>query len=240
MFCQILYSIQLITAELNPGITPIATRVGSYVYPKSLTPNPDDVRLVNIGQYQCTDTTRQFHGLVLQLSFRGSRNFNFADKVGALRTYPKPTINILANDIRAEIASGTVPRDRRRVVVILTDGVSDNTQSDIRGAVADLVSISDTLTVIAAGIANPINFEESDLPQFRIDLKTLANGNEDNFLVARGPKELSIGLVEKMRLNGAICEDRGMYYERKPIILLLVVSLLFYDYVHLLNCYLYS
>ena len=174
-FCETLYSVQLITAELNPGIIPVATRIGAYVYPQNMQPEDEDVRLVDVGQFQCPLVTRKFHDLVLQLSF--AKNKGLADKVNARGTYPDPVLDVLAKDIRREIEEGIVPRSRRRVIVVLTDGNSDSSDQAIRASVQNLMSIApDDMTLIVAGLAT--SYVITDLNAFTRHLTIIANGNQ--------------------------------------------------------------
>ena len=210
-FCQEMYAIELITEVINPGSDMNGPRIAAYHYPLKINSPEGDMRFFKPGVNGCVQTVEDFHRLMLAVSL-GTRN-DIRDKVLGGATYPERVLELVAKDIQAEIASG-VSRNRRRVVIIITDGDSDGNLEDLRAAIKKLSNAGDRTTLISAGIGTESS--TSNIAGFREELEVLANGDPKNAVLvfdsttSVGTK-LGLKLVNLMEKNGAICKDQGNF-----------------------------
>lgn len=210
-FCQQMYSLQLLSEAANPASTLSRTRIAGYLYPLSRTSSDADTRYFRVGDLSCTDTVESFHELMLAQSGRNT-NLDVRGQINGLITLPAQVLDLIARDIEFEISSGNAPRNRRRVIVTITDGNNDGDQTELEQAVQKVMNSGSSVTMIAAGIATAINTD--DIDTFRDQVKVLAGGVERNTVITEGPVvdagvRLGLDLVEVMKRNGAICADSG-------------------------------
>ena len=215
-FCQEMFAVELISAALKPrtGSDLTGTRIGAYLFPESKESNKDDMRLLKIGGKDCKNTVQRFHQLnqaVTYTSNRLSGETATLRKALATETLPARVLNFLAKEIREDVNKDP---NHRRIVIILTDGSSDNTLSEVTKAVDSLVVTGgSSLTLIAAGVSSTFS-NDLQVKDFRKLVELLANNTKSNtFVTERDSKQhgidLGLGLVDIMERNGAICTKPG-------------------------------
>ena len=216
-----MYAVQLLSRAINPSTDIRKTRFGAYFYPKYVDSSDENMQMFKIGQYNCSDVIIQFHRLVKEFSF-GVKS-GFQDKIFGTITLPKLTIDLLTKVITDEINTKNVSRNRRRIVVILTDGQNDGDETALKASVNDLSSLGE-ITVIVAGIATEYNTDS--IEKFKEGLIKLANGNSGNVIVGTSAKIVSEGIALTLADNDAICQDEGKTTIPNVVYHLVVSSLL--------------
>lgn len=185
-FCQEMYALQLLSAAINPNnkLYSQTSRIGSYLYPKLESSSESDLYFLNITNQNCTRNVLRFHQLIR--AFRNCRlvSLKLCEKIQGLVTLPRPTIDLLASDIETEIASGIHHENRRRIIIILTDGTNDEkNETELANSVQRLATAGNNTIIIAAGILTDFNTMEKDHDNFKNNLVRLANGNENNAIL---------------------------------------------------------
>ena len=204
-FCQSLYATELLTAAIFPGSELNGTRLATYLYPHNETST--DLMVMGVGEYGCEDSIDRLHDLVRVVSF-GYRPQYIKSKVLGDITLPKVVINFVAGAINQEIEKNNDLKLRRRVIVIVTDGISNVPENELKSTINNLVGLSSGITLLAAGIYNPTGRFTQD--QFREQLTILTNNDPSMVVVEDDSLEFSRQLVRKMAANNAICDDEGM------------------------------
>ena len=160
-----------------------------------------------VGQYECADILLRLHRLAMQFSF--GKNWGYGSQILGDITLPVRVLDLVRQDIEQEISQNSELASRRRVILIVTDGQSDSTDTALNHTMTQLVNVvpNDGLTLISAGLAAELSVNNK--VEFRKDLTILANGVEANAVSADNERELSEKIVRRMRQNGAICESQG-------------------------------
>lgn len=201
-----MYSLELITRAVNPTVSKNSARVAIYMYPVDENAGDDTIRFLNVGDADCSAAIDKLHKLTGQFSF--SRDFGYGNIINAITTLPERTLNVVISDIEAEISNNPELKDRRRVVMFVTDGSNDGDDDSLKNAVKRLVAISpSSITMVAGGFINDLT---SNNPQeFMDELTLLANGRPENAVSGDTARKLSNGIVDVLEKNGAVCPTRG-------------------------------
>ena len=229
-FCRTQYSTQLMISALNPGSSLTAgTRLGVVMYPtirgddgrfKDLRDKPREaINLLNIG-VGCTEAVGKFNNLI-----DGFMNVDRATPVSpylkymkSMLTYPATAFELLNNKIDKAIVNGEEKANRRRVVIVITDGVNDeSTDTDAQRAknpkldeqIKKLreLTINPSIKIIAAG-HDGYKSNIQGRNKFMKDLETIA-GDKNNVVVDSNPLKLSRKLIQKMIDLNTICQSDG-------------------------------
>ena len=244
-FCHTQYSTQLMISALNPGSSLNAgTRLGVVMYPtlknlkgekKRIEQLRDEPReshnLLDVGVGGCTEAVGKFNNLID--GFMNSLNVNphspYLDYTRSMLTYPATAFELLNEKLNEAIRDGSEPADRRRVVIVITDGANDESgdtaaqkarNPKLADQVKKLKEIAKNTNIIAAGYDGyGSNTEERS--HFMKDLKTIAN----NVVVDSNPLELSRKLIQKMIDLKTICKPNGKcMYVYKTIVKIIHVA----------------
>ncbi len=224
-FCQTQYSTQLMISALNPGSSFTAgTRLGLVMYPtlkdKSVLQLRDDPResydLLNVS-VGCTESVGKFNNLI-----DGFLNLKWAEPVSpyldhtrSMLTYPATAIELLNKKLEEAIRKKDEKADRRRVVVVITDGANDESgdtaaqkekNPKLDAEVKKLREITSNTINIIAGNEISYEYDPKGRENFLEDLETIAG---ENVVVDSDPIELSRKLIQKMIDLNAICKDEG-------------------------------
>ncbi|XP_064396988.1 uncharacterized protein LOC135343884 isoform X2 [Halichondria panicea] len=226
-FCRTQYSTQLMISALNPGSSlTTGTRLGVVMYPTirgddgrfmDLRDEPREaIDLLNVGM-GCTEAVGKFNNLI-----DGFMNVDRATPVSpyvkytkSLLTYPATAFELLNTKLNKAILNGE-KKDRRRVVIVITDGANDeSTDTDAQRAnnpkleeqIKKLREISNnpSINIIAAG-RDGYGSDIQGRNQFMKDLETIA-GDKNNVVVDSNPLELSRKLIQKMIDLNTICKS---------------------------------
>ena len=193
-------------AAINPGGDLDGTRMGAIFYPSMRTGTPVDNKFFDIGT-NCSTIIGNFNTMIDGFYHYETDN-PFRGCLQILGTYPALAISDITRIINQSINDGD-PMQRRRLVVVLTDGNNSGELDELRQAISVLEELAPGITIIAAG--NDNGYQDAPALQriFREELTIIANGNESNVVIRRDSKELARGLVEKMREHRAICPKQG-------------------------------
>lgn len=208
-FCQTHYGVELIIAAINPTSQETSTRIGGLFYPKVVVGgNPVAQPFFELGT-NCQEILQEYNSMI-----DGFYNTEFASNpyrgnVRGEATYPAVTIRKLTETIRRSIR--TRGAERRRVIVVLTDGNNDGTLSELKAAVGELATVAPGVKIIAAGNDDVYQFEPDLAQRFREELTVIANGIDNNVVIRHNSIELAVDLVEKMADIQAICRTQGKW-----------------------------
>ena len=204
-FCSTMYSLELLITAINPGSTLSTSRIGAYFYPREVNSEEDLMRFFGIGDVGCDAAVTKFHHLTREFSFGVQKGYK--EKIRGSITYPKGAIDLLRSDLAEEIMDNQALKSRRRIVLIMTDGGNDGNSDELRDSIHQLVQLSPgNITLIVGGLASVFN--APDLTAYQNGLTVLANGVEENAIVATTSQELSEKIVVAMEANGAICASK--------------------------------
>ena len=194
-------------AAINPGGNLDGTRMGAIFYPKvSKGRTPVANKFFDIGT-DCSTIIGNFNTMIDGFYHYETEN-PYRDSLQILGTYPAPTISEVTRIINQSINDGE-PMDRRRFVVVLTDGNNSGELDELRQAISVLEELAPGITIIAAGNDNGYQHAPALQRKFKEELTIIANGNESNVVIRRDSFELASCLVKKMRENRAICLKQG-------------------------------
>lgn len=208
-FCQEMYALELISEAINPGSALTGPRIGSYLYPRNELTSDNNMQYFKIGTKDCSVTVKAWHRLMTAFGLGYPKGLS--NKINGLLTLPAPVLNLVAEDIESEITDKTELKDRRRVVVTITDGSNDQmNQNILKNATIRLQNAGSRTTLIAAGIATKINTD--DLPAFKAELMLIAGGKEENTIVTDNGQTLGLELIDVMEANGVICTEQGIIH----------------------------
>ena len=209
-FCQTHYGVELMITAINPGGDLSDTRMGSILYPNNpRNDTPVAYNFFDIGT-DCSEIINDKYDKLVDAFYNQEFVDNpYQDYVRGEVTHPVETITKLIEQIKQSIADGE-PMERRRTVVVLTDGNNDGELDELRQAVSELVTVAPDVMIIAAGNDDAFRNEAILQDRFKEELKVIANGVMDNVVIGHDPLNLIIGLVEKMQNVGAICLKEGM------------------------------
>ena len=204
-FCQTHYGVELMIAAINPGGDLVGTRMGSILYPKvDRGETPVANNFFNIGT-SCGEILGDYNTMIDAFYNQEFPDNPYEDYVRGEGTYPAVTISKLTGNIKADGA----PANRRRIVVVVTDGNNDGDTTELRQAVSELAALG--VTIIAAGNDNGYRNEPDLIERFRQELIIIANGNANNVVIRQDSLKLAAALVEKMRELEALCDEHGKF-----------------------------
>ncbi len=216
-------------SALNPGSSATTgTRLALVMYPtlkgkettEQLRNNPrTSVDLLDIG-VSCTEAVGKFNNLI-----DGFLNTNRATPVSpylsltkSRLTYPATAFELLNKKLDKAIRDGEEKSDRRRVVIVITDGVNDEytdtaaqqkKNPKLEEQIKKLGEITKNTNVIAAGNDGGFGSDIDGKAQFMKDLKLIAG---ENVVVDSDALKLAQKLVQKMIDLNTICKADGKWY----------------------------
>lgn len=186
------------------------TRIGAVFYPRVVRGGyPVAHSFISLGTF-CSEAVGEYDTMID--GFYNQEFVNpYEDFIRGEGTYPATAISKLSENIKQAIDTGD-PIERRRIVIVLTNGNNDGELNELIQAVHNLTEIGPSVAIIAAGNNNAYRSEPFLTQRFREELTFIANGNTNNVVISSDPISLAVLLIEKLVEIQVIGESEGEHH----------------------------
>ena len=225
-FCETHYGTELLLTALNPSASTSGTRVEALLYPTvGDDRNKERVAYTLFGmgagcREAVGETLNLVDGFITRYYPKPESPLLKENQLRGNLAYPATPLESVRETIEAEVSANPGLTDRRRVVIMIADGESDeNMDSEAQKArnpntfeEAEELRKKPQLTLLVAG--NDVDFTGTEKIDFHKFLNKIASGSEDdseNAVIEDDPFDMMIGIANRMAAVGAICETQSKY-----------------------------